>query len=167
MGIKVLAYVFGNLKDLFPDCDITVLDDNNLPEQIEEGSYEIVYLGHILQRYPREQVGEIIKQFITYLKPYGELWVVVPSLEWAAKAVYSKDQPGIVPYVMLYGRDDDPHLSGFTLNWLRVAMQVNGLVVRKAVQEYVHVMDGDVETKAVQNFCIGFKPKPEETEVVL
>jgi len=162
---KVLVYGFGNYNDLFPGCDITELDDGNIPEKIDD-DYEIVYLGHILQRYPRDQVGTIIKQFAEYLKPYGEMWVVVPSLEWAARELYTQDHPGMIPYVMVYGNSFDPHLSGFTLNWLRVAMQVNGLIVRKAVQEWVHIKEGDNEMKVMQNLCIAYKPKQETDEVI-
>ena len=166
---KVLAYGTGNMDQLFPECEITWVDPESSPDEQdwEPGSFDIVYLGHVLQFYPRERVSDIVKQFAVFLRPWGELWAVTPSLEWICKTIWKEDEPGIVPYMMLFGTEQDQHLSGFTMHWLRVALQVSGLTVRKAVSQYLNIPDAEGKvTKVVQNLVIAIRPKEDPAEAI-
>jgi hypothetical protein len=126
--------------------------------------YDAAFLGHCLQMLNLSEVVPYLKEVADLLGELAEVWVTVPSLEWAAREIVTKDEPSVVIPLALYGPTSDPHRCGFTLMWLRVAMEGAGFTTRKAVQEaYQLNIDGIGEYMAVQNSVIGMKRNVESS----
>jgi len=121
------------------------------------GLYDVVFLGHSLQRVPRGAVAAEITDKAQYLRTGGELWVTVPSLEWAGKMVATKEEPDFAVYYSLYGLDNEPHSCGFTLYWLRIAVEAAGLFVTQAHAEPYILGINNQPLRAFQNVVVALK----------
>ena len=136
---------------LFPQD--SVFDDTG-----ENPPYDAAFLGHYLQTLNLSDVVPYLKELALLLDVGNEIWVTVPSLEWAAREIVTKDEPSVIIPLLIYGAVSDPHHCGFTMMWLRVALENAGFTTRKAVQEgYQLNIDGIGEYMAVQNLVIGMK----------
>lgn len=98
-------------EDVNPDyrCDL-----RRLP--FATGEFDVVFSSHTLEHFSRNEVPEVIKEWVRILKPEGELRLVLPNLEWAAKHVLNKEIDTDV-YNVLYGAqtyDLNFHKTGFT-----------------------------------------------------
>jgi hypothetical protein len=144
--------------DLNPDVvhDITTPLPENLVEQ-----FDIVYCSHVIEHIDRMKVLQTLFYLSTALKNGGEMWVIVPSLEWAAREIM-RGQDGIHIQGHIFGGQHTPwdlHRTGFTLKGLRQSMEVVGLVTRKAYQspfEILVTIDGkETVHNCIQNVAIG------------
>lgn len=154
--------------DVNPDNNPTVVHDlrNPFPEQLI-GKFDLVLASHVFEHLPRHEVLQAYKNVAATLAPGGELWVIVPSLEWCAENILANTRYKEV-LMCLYGSKGDhmAHFSGFTLPVLRDIIKMCGLVVRKAYQTpfAIHSTEADgsvVTTHAVQNIVIGARPDGE------
>lgn len=141
-------------KDLAPDVlhDITLEFPENLQAQ-----FDVVYASHVLEHIDRVSVIPTLANLASGLKDYGELWVVVPSMEWAAQEILEQ-RDGVHIQGMIWGGQNTPwdyHRCGFTLAALRQLFEINGLVVRKAYQSPFGIVMGGREFACVQNVVIG------------
>lgn len=127
-----------------------------------DNSYDIILLDHFIQQANREQVGKALLFFRDKLKNNGQIVVIVPSLEWACRQVAIKDDAPVMAYLHLYGTKDEPHLSGLTLNWLRLACEAAGLFTIQAYSEKYIVNVNEKEEPAFQNVYIGVKKEAGE-----
>jgi predicted SAM-dependent methyltransferase len=96
--------------------------------------YDSLLAYMVLQRVPYRDVLKIIKGWVEVLKPGGELTVMVPSLEWAAVQVLSKERSPVL-LVHLFGGQDNPerfHHSGFTMLDVRSLCSRAGVAVTHA-----------------------------------
>lgn len=146
--------------DAFEENKPDVLHDitKPLPEELK-GSYDIVYASHVLEHIDRESVHITIKNLVDALAPMGELWITVPSLEWAARELLA-NHDGVHVQLMIFGGQNnhlDYHRCGFTLRSLRKMMELNDLIVRKAYQAPFQISYGDKFFDCVQNIVIGLK----------
>jgi len=86
--------------------------DDSLPKD-----FDAIVSFHNLQHFPQTKVLSTLRDWKTYLKPGGELMVLVPSLEWASKLIIQ----GVVnPLVLpaIYGLLGE-NRTGFTMPILR------------------------------------------------
>ncbi len=129
---------------------------NPLPAELRD-RFDIVYASHVLEHIPRMKVVDVVRNLAKALRDGGELWMVVPSLEWIAQEIYRGRYDPIV-LAFLYGAQNDEydfHKCGFTIMGLRGLLKTAGLVERKAYQAPFTMTIGDKEFQAIQNVCIG------------
>ena len=143
--------------DLNPDVvhDITT----PLPDALL-GQFDIVYCSHVMEHIDRTKVLSTMVNLSKGLKDRGEMWIVVPSLEWGAKEILN-GRDGLQIQGLIFGGQQTPwdyHRVGFTLLGLRQCMEVIGLVVRKAYQSPFEIeanINGEtIFYKCIQNVVI-------------
>lgn len=139
---------------LAPDIvhDITT----ELPEHLH-GQFDIVYVSHVLEHIDRLKVIQTLVYLSKALKNYGEMWVIVPSMEWAAQEILDQ-RDGLHIQGMIWGGQNtqwDYHRCGFTLHAMRQLFEIIGLVVRKAYQSPFGIVMGEHEFTCAQNVVIG------------
>jgi len=101
-------------------------------EYVNESPYEVALLASTLQLLPRTQVLVALKTLYDDLPDGGRIIVTVPSLEWACRDIVTKDEISLSAYISIYGVEGEPHLSGFTLLWLRRCLEETGFIVVEA-----------------------------------
>ncbi len=189
MTVKILDVGCGEASvakvvfDWLEDKEITRLDGNPdakpdilhditepLPEEYRN-CFDIVYMSHVLEHIDRNKVINAFRYTASALKNMGEVWVVVPSLEWAASEILKK-RDGIHVQGMIYGSQIAPlefHRVGFTLLGLRQLMEVCGLLIRKAYQSPFEIHLADQKFACIQNVVVAIRYDHEretETETV-
>lgn len=121
---------------------------------------DTIYASLVLQYTPYREVVAVLKEWAGLLKPGGQLYVTVPSLEWAATQIISeKPLPVIMPFI--YGNQGGPGQfarSGFMLPALRNLVALAGLEVREAGPFDATVQMGEDEYKVQQLLVLAVKP---------
>lgn len=118
-------------REVFPDA---VIDTTPLKPGKKQTGYDSVVSYMVLQTVSHGEMMKIIRSQVAALKPGGEMTILVPSLEWAAVQVLSKDRSPKLQ-VHLFGpqnSDRDTYRSGFTMMDLRAVMAESGLAVTHA-----------------------------------
>lgn len=167
-GVDSVAKV---VFDWIEDKEITRLDGDEkakpdvlhditepLPEELRN-KFDIVYMSHVLEHIERDKVINAFRYTISALKNMGEVWIVVPSLEWAAGEILKKND-GIHIQGMLFGGQLHPldfHHVGFTLMGLRQLAEVCGLLIRKAYQAPFEVHLADRRFRCIQNVVVALR----------
>lgn len=141
-----------------------VADAGAMPEELH-GKFDGILASHVFEHFSYWKEREVLQGWIDCLKPGGELHVVVPAAEWAAREILSENpSPAVVGH--LYAGQTTPwdvHLNLFTMRKLRALFEFMGLSVTRArTGEYVILVRG-VEHKAMQHYVCGVKGKPELT----
>ena len=99
------------------------------------GEFDIVHSSQGLEHIRRTDVSPTLDEWIRVLKPDGELRIIVPNLEWAAKLILAGDLGDMVPKVevtaldVLYAQqqyDEDFHMNGFTPKSLEKQLREKG-----------------------------------------
>ena len=122
-----------------------------------EGEFDVVIATHSLQTVERENIPDTVSRLATFTKPGGEVWITVPSLEWALMQIKS-DNPSPAFHFVMYGTAGTPTRSGFAMVWLRQLMEQAGLITRRAVQEIVELQDASGgKLPVLQNTVVGLK----------
>ena len=81
-----------------------------------DGQFDIVYSGHCLEHFGRNEIHDVLTEWRRVLKPEGEMRMVLPNIEWAAQAIVE----GVVDDTVLnvlYGAQtykENYHYMGFT-----------------------------------------------------
>lgn len=143
-------------KQRYPDA---IISDDETPV---DNSYDIVFLDHFINQTSRKNIPGLIKYFIDKLKVNGQLIIVVPSLEWACMQIAREAEPPILAYLSIYGTDDEPTLSGFTLNWLRKLCEDAGLLTLQTASNRYKVTINEKEEIGFQHVYLGMKRGAEE-----
>ena len=146
--------------DVDPELNPDVVHDitKPFPEDLHN-TFDAIYCSHVLEHIPRAEVINTLKNLVAPLKPGGELWVIVPAMEWAARELL-KDTPSPVVVPFIYGGQSNEwqyHKCGFTLNLLRQLFVLAGFVPRQAYQSPFTITSGDKDFPALQNIVIGMK----------
>jgi SAM-dependent methyltransferase len=140
-------------KELFPaDTEFS-----NYADREKKNYYDAVFLGHHLQTLDRKEVPQLLKELYPVLKEDGELYVSVPSLEFAALQILKDDNPNFSYFTALWGGDDNPHKCGFRLLDLRLIVQNTGYLVRRAIQEAYQESINGQPVLTMQNLVIAVK----------
>jgi len=164
---SVAAKVF----DWIEDKEVVRLDGNpdNNPEILHDiteplppelhNSFDIVYMSHVLEHIDRVKVIDTFRYVISAVKNLGEVWVIVPALEWAANEIIQK-RDGIHVQGMIFGGQNAPldyHRCGFTLFALRQLVEICGLLVRKAYQSPFTISMENREWNCIQNVIVAIR----------
>jgi len=164
IGGGIIESYLANIKekeivrlDINPLAKPDVLHDitQPLPEELC-GQFDIVFCSHNLEHIDRNSVIGTVRNMSAALKNMGELWLIVPSLEWVAKEIL-QHRDGLHVQGLLYGAQNhqwDYHRSAFTLNALRMVVEVCGLLIRKAYQAPFTLIFENRNWEAIQNIVI-------------
>ena len=138
-------------------------DAANMPEQLR-GKLDGLIASHVLEHFSYWKTDKVLKGWIDCLKEGGELHILVPSLEWAAREVLS-ERPSPAVYAQLYAgqvNEWDVHYTGFTMRKLRALMEQCGISVHTARTGVYHVRVGNMgEFEALQHYVAGVKGEPQ------
>jgi hypothetical protein len=173
--------------DINPVVKPDILHDiaQPLPEQYR-GKFDIVFCSHMMEHMTRKEVLPAMRHICSAVKNHGEVYIIVPSLEWCAQQII-EHKDGLAVQGLIFGgeRQDnnwDVHKSGWTLNALRRMMEICGLMVKRAFQSSIQVSVDGGHFPAVQNVCIGarvdeinppkaegeeLEPKPERQSILV
>jgi len=136
----------------------------------KKAHYDAIFLGHYLQQKDRKEVPALLKEIRGALVEDGELWVTVPSLEYAALQILKDDNPSMDAFTALYGDDANPHKCGFRLLELRLVLLNAGYEVRRAIQEpykiRMNTQAGAQEILSMQNLVIGIRHDGNPAEAI-
>lgn len=150
--MKVLAVGDGAgnfARDVFEGADIETT--TLLPGKKRTG-YDAVFSYMALQLVPYRDIMRTVKAWVEVLNTGGELTLMVPSLEWAAVQVLSKERsPALI--VHLFGLQDKPgrfHASAFTMMDLRSVCSKAGIAVTHAATGEYHINDNICEMHTVR-----------------
>jgi len=140
---KILDLGAGNLKivdpegipvrvDLREECDPDYrCDVRQLP--FADESWDVVRSVHTLEHFRRDEVGNVLDEWLRVLKVGGSFRLCVPDLAFAARKILGDDVDDDTMNV-LYGQqayDLDFHKTGFTLPRLKELLESKGLRVDK------------------------------------
>ena len=108
-------------------------DAFDIPEELA-GQYDGVLASHVLEHFGWWETEDILVSWAKLLKPEGELHIVVPSLEWAGRAILSESIPLCLMPHLFGGHDTEwnGHKSMFHMRTLRYQMELAGLHVERA-----------------------------------
>lgn len=107
-------------------CDV-----RDLPFQSE--SFDVVFSSHTLEHFQHGSVPRVLDEWLRVLKPGGELRLIVPDLEVAAKRILEGNLDREA-FAILYGGQSaqwDFHKTGFTSKTLRELLESKGLRIKK------------------------------------
>lgn len=139
-----------------------VADAASMPKELI-GKLDGLLASHVLEHFSYWKTEEVLQGWINCLKDGGEIHILVPSLEWAAREVLS-EQPSPAVYAQLFAgqvNSWDVHLTGFTMRKLRSLMEKCGISVNVARTGVYHVRVGTMgEFEALQHYVAGVKGTP-------
>jgi predicted SAM-dependent methyltransferase len=137
-------------------------DAADMPPELY-GKLDGLIASHVLEHFSYWKTEEVLAGWIKCLKDGGELHILVPSLEWAAREVLS-ERPSPAVYAQLYAgqvNQWDVHLTGFTMRKLRQLMEKLGIACNVARTGIYHVRVGTLgEFEALQHYVSGVKGSP-------
>ncbi|MGH2621525.1 MAG: methyltransferase domain-containing protein [Anaerolineales bacterium] len=128
------------------------------PEELRD-RFDVVFASHVLEHVERHRVPETVANLRSAVRDGGELWILVPSLEWVAKEL-RKDQPSPAVLAAIYGAQSSEwqyHKSGFTLFMLRQIVEKAGLVARQAYQGPLTISLNGKPYDALQNILVSMR----------
>jgi len=117
-----------------------------------DGKYDLVVLDHFLQTGAIDESKKALVFYVQKLAPGGKLIIIVPSLEWCAAEIATKDVWPYSVYLGLYGTLKEQNRSGYTLSGLRTIMErIPGLEITAAETEAYVVNINNQQEVARQN----------------
>jgi predicted SAM-dependent methyltransferase len=159
--MKVLAFSGAeNVSRYWPDAEVV---SDNPPKP---GEYDGVYFEHLLQQLPRKDALPAMLLLWQSLKPGGEVIIVTTDLQWACREIANKDNPAKEAYLAVYGDDNEPYQSGFTLNWLRNLCEEAGFFTDTAYAVNHRAMVSGEEVNVQALVYTGKKPKGNPAEAI-
>jgi predicted SAM-dependent methyltransferase len=139
-----------------------VADAADMPPELYE-KLDGLLASHVLEHFSYWKTDEVLAGWIRCLKEGGEIHILVPSLEWAAREVLSEN-PSPAVYAQLYAgqiNQWDVHLTGFTMRKLRALLEKSGISVNVARTGVYHLQVGKVGVfEAMQHYISGVKGNP-------
>jgi len=132
--MKILAVgtdAAGVARELFGEGDI---ESTPLLPGKKRTEYDALLSYMVLPKVSFRDADKVFKSWLEALKPGGELVILIPSLEWAAKQVFTTPRSPVF-MMHLFGVQDKPgesYLSGYTLLDLRSICFRAGLAVTHA-----------------------------------
>ena len=146
--------------DVLPDYEPDILcNADDIPAQWNE-NFNGILASHVLEHFGFWRTEEILKKWMLLLKPGGELHIVVPSAEWAARQILS-EQPSLATFPHLFGshiNEYQMHKSAFTMRLLRRVFEGAGLETRRAVTGQYNISVNGTAFVAEQHYAFGIKP---------
>lgn len=133
-----------------------------LPEEYR-GNLDGVFASHVLEHFSYYRTVPVLENWKKCLKEGGQLHVLVPSWEWAAREVLSENpSPALLGHSFAGQVNQwDVHYMMFTMRNLRRLFEKVGLsVIRARTGEYVLNTTAGLQ-KAEQHYIVGINGKPE------
>lgn len=157
--------------DANPDTNPDIVHDITEPfPDYLEGAFDIVFASHVLEHIDYLKVGLALRNLVSLLAPGGELHIIVPDMEWAARKIL-RGEENIALMGTIWGGQRHPHdyhRSGYSLLSLRLLVEKIGLIVRKATKGIFRINwieDGEKKVAEVlQNMVIGLRYMPMMSE---
>lgn len=140
-----------------------VADAAQMPDELEN-RFDGIFASHVLEHFSYWKTDEVLSGWARCLKPGGELHILVPSWEWAAREVLSeRPSPAVLPHSFAgHVNQWDVHLAMFTMRKLRHLFQKAGLSVTHAKTMTYQIRVGDLgEFPAEEHYICGVKGTPE------
>jgi hypothetical protein len=115
----------------FPDAEIDTVAFKDFYTWYSTNTlqYDVVVAGHVLQLVDRKYLKDFVIMLKSIVHDIGEIHIYVPDLEWVAKMLIANKPNPLIQFA-LYGNEQYPHRSGFTLLWLRRLCESAGIIVR-------------------------------------
>lgn len=139
-----------------------VADAANMPATLYN-KLDGLLASHVLEHFSYWNTEKVLEGWVKCLKDGGELHLLVPSLEWAAREVLSEN-PSPAVYAQLYAgqvNQWDVHYTGFTMRKLRQLMDKVGINCHTAKTGVYHIRVGSLgEFEAHQHYIAGVKGTP-------
>lgn len=137
-------------------------DAADMPPELY-GKLDGLMASHVLEHFSYWSTEKVLGGWVKCLKDGGELHLLVPSLEWAAREVLSEN-PSPAVYAQLYAgqvNQWDVHLTGFTMRKLRQLAEKVGINCHTARTGVYHIRVGSLgEFEAHQHYIAGVKGTP-------
>jgi len=164
-----------NAREMWPDAEYVGVDINEavepdvvadvreIPEDV--GKFDTVYASHILEHLMRFEIVPTLRHWASFLKPGGQMIVVVPDLGWACERIARMmGSASMAELMMIYGSGGNElqqHYFGFTVPMLRSSMERAGLtvVMMRSGSFVMHIGDTDGEdVEGRQIVAVGILP---------
>jgi hypothetical protein len=126
-------------KDVFPDDDIHIRSKG-------AKDFDAVLSYLCLQTVEAPNAMSTVKAWVDSLKQGGEFTMLVPSLEWAAVQILSKERSPVL-LAHLFGNG---HRSGYTMIDLRSLCSVAGIAVTHAATGTYTIGEHEAELHTVR-----------------
>jgi predicted SAM-dependent methyltransferase len=129
--------------------------DQAYPLKHEDGSVEEIYASHVLEHFSHRNTPEVLKHWVSKLKPGGRLRIAVPDFGWVARSYVAGEPINTQGYVMGgHVDEDDHHKALFDRESLAELMLAAGL-------EQLHEWKPEIEDCSALPVSLnlaGFKP---------
>lgn len=139
-------------KTMHPSAEADIKGDFGDLGQFEDGSVEMIYSCHLLQRLGyNEELPQAMAECFRILQPDGEIMVAVPDMvALTALFVHDKATPEHQWHLMriLFGGevdDDDYNATGFTADFLATYLTGAGFEGIKCVEDFALFEDASQE----------------------
>lgn len=144
--------------DQFPDAQIDTVSWAGFDKWYADNKteYDVLVVGHILPLVERRILPDFVKKLKNLVHDMGEIHFYVPDLDWAAKMLI-KNKPSPLIQFALYGNEQYPHRSGFTLLWLRTLVESAGILVRHSTMSPYIVRVGEEAQYIPQLVILGVR----------
>ncbi len=146
--IKAKVLAIGNLN-IKPE-EGTQIDKCLIRELPAEGEnvYDMIYCMNTLPELERDEVPGALTRMMELIRPFGEIQIMIPSAEYAAKRIYKYHEITdpilqVVPYTMLYGTKANPFRACYTLLAMRDILESVGLILRRTEAGLMEVRKPD------------------------
>ena len=146
--------------DADPQAQPDILHDFTDPLPKEWiGKFDILYLSHVLEHILRAKLAQVMTNCRFALREKGELWIYVPSLEWACKEILAGRETMVVQGALYGGQKDelDLHRCAFTLQSLVQLVAHQGFDIKQAGTGKFLCGWGDKVYEIPQNVVVGVK----------
>jgi SAM-dependent methyltransferase len=129
-----------------------------LPEDLRD-RFDVVFCSHVVEHVERHLVLDTVRNLASAVRPGGELWILVPSMEWVASEL-RKDKPSPATIAAIYGMQSNEwqyHKCGFTLFMLRQVIERAGLIPRRAYQAPLTITLNGKAYPCLQNVVVAMR----------
>jgi hypothetical protein len=126
-------------KDVFPDDDVHTKSRG-------AKDFDAVLSYMCLQTVEASSAMNTVKAWVASLKDGGEFTMLVPSLEWAAVQILSKEKSPVI-MAHLFGKDNR---SGYTMIDLRALCSMAGIAVTHAATGTYQIGEHEAELHTVR-----------------
>lgn len=132
--------------------------------------FDVVFSSHTLEHFPKMEVPKVLDEMVRIMKADGEMRLVLPNIEWAARHIVNQEIDIDVMNV-LYGAqtyEENFHKMGFTPKIVEQLLTERGFIKFDWAHENYHMMVRAwrvvPKEMPVMNPVIGFKEVEVGTE---
>jgi hypothetical protein len=126
-------------------------------------SCDVIRASHVLEHFGHNVIKDVVKNWVSKLKPGGCLRIAVPDLEWVTKH-YLDGEPINVMGILWGAQDyqDNVHLSGFDSELLMEIMVEAGL---ERIGKWKSELPEDCAAQPYSLNLCGYKPSSPDSDV--